>query len=286
MRDAKDWDEAYLLELIAVGEQESLTLDYKASADLAKDNSKRNAVSKDVSAFANSAGGFIVYGILENKHVPTSIDVGVGRNILTKEWLESIIKSVIQPVVDAVAIKSIDIQGRGDDKVVYVVQIPQSTSRAPHQAFDHRYYKRFNFESAPMEDYEVRDLMRRSIEYGRKYGAAWDPNVEINRLITSINERGQIDGSAYLPRDRLMISVSSSLRSAGSTLALLPKPLRKEMSHLLREVDEFNSIIETTDPGQRDQARLNENRKKDLVTMFQIGLQISSALEQLLDVEP
>lgn len=131
MRDARDWDEAYLQELIAIGEQESLTLDYKASADLAKDNSKRNSISKDVSAFANSAGGFLVYGMLENKHVPTNIDVGVDRNVITKEWLESVIKSVIQPVVDDVVIKAVDLPANGADKVIYVVQIPQATSRAP-----------------------------------------------------------------------------------------------------------------------------------------------------------
>jgi predicted HTH transcriptional regulator len=182
MKDANDWEEAYLLELITVGEQESLTLDYKASAALAKTDKCRSDLSKDVSAFANSAGGFLVYGMLENGHVPTAVDVGLDRNIITKEWLESVIKSVIQSVVDDVVIKQIDLPSRGTDKVAYAVQIAQATSRAPHQAKDYRYYKRFNFESTPMEDYEVRDLMRRSIEYGKKYGAAWDLNVEIQRL--------------------------------------------------------------------------------------------------------
>jgi predicted HTH transcriptional regulator len=286
MKDAKNWDEAYLLELIKVGEQESLTLDYKASAALAKNDKTRQDLSKDVSAFANSAGGFLVYGMLENKHVPTSIDVGVDRNVITKEWLESVIKSVIQPVVEDLVIKQIDLPSKGAGMVAYVVQIAQATSRAPHQAQDYRYYKRFNFESTPMEDYEVRDLMRRSIEYGRKYGAAWDLNVEVNRLVAAINERGQIQSSDYLPRDRLIISVSQGLRSAGNAMVLLAKPLRNDVAELLKEVDEFNSVIETTDPGQNERARLNEARKKDLARMLGIGLRISSALEKLLSSEP
>ena len=48
-----------------------------------------------------------------------------------------------------------------DGKVAYVVSIPQSI-RAPHQASDKKFYKRFNFESVPMEEYEIRDLARRS----------------------------------------------------------------------------------------------------------------------------
>jgi len=286
MKDAIDWDESYLLELIKVGEQESLTLDYKASAALAKNDKTRQDLSKDVSAFANSAGGFLLYGMLEDKHVPTSIDTGVDRNVITKEWLESVIKSVIQPVVDELVIKQIDLPSKGAGKVAYVVQVPQATSRAPHQAQDYRYYKRFNFESTPMEDYEIRDLMRRSIEYGRKYGAAWDLNLEINRLVAAIGERGQISSGDYLPRDRLIIAVSHGLRSAGNAMLLLAKPIRNDVAALFKEVDEFNSVIETTDPGQNERARLNEARKADLARMLEIGLRISMALEKILNAEP
>jgi predicted HTH transcriptional regulator len=62
---------------------------------LKKQDKEKNAISKDVSAFANSAGGFLFTGILENKHVPTKIDVGVDRNLITKEWLESVIRARI-----------------------------------------------------------------------------------------------------------------------------------------------------------------------------------------------
>jgi hypothetical protein len=39
----------------------------------------------------------------------------------------------------------------------------ERSSRAPHQAPDKRYYKRQNFQSSPMEDYEVRDTLRRAM---------------------------------------------------------------------------------------------------------------------------
>jgi hypothetical protein len=286
MRDAQEWDDAFLLQLIAVGEQESLTLDYKASAALAKTDLKKKDISKDVSAFANSAGGFLVYGMLENKHIPTSIDVGADRNVITKEWLESVIKSTIQPTVEGIVIKSIQLPSKGPDKVCYVVQIPQATSRAPHQASDYRYYKRFNFESAPMEDYEVRDLVRRSIEYGKKYAAAWNLEVEINRLTGAITERVQIGNGVDLPRARLMIPVSDGLRSSGNSIVVLPKALREKVTGLIARLDRFNSVIETTDPGQRENARLNVERKTDLTQVFLMACDISTALEAILDAEP
>lgn len=43
--------------------------------------------------------------------------------------------------------------------MVYVVDIPQSNTA--HQANDKRYYKRFNFESVAMDDYEIRGIMGR-----------------------------------------------------------------------------------------------------------------------------
>ena len=83
---------ADLENLIAEGITESLTLEYKGSPALAKDSKSRDELCKDVSAFANSAGGQIVYGIEEDKNVPTKLDEGADPSI-TKEWIEQILDS-------------------------------------------------------------------------------------------------------------------------------------------------------------------------------------------------
>jgi hypothetical protein len=281
-----EWSEAYLTELIKLGEKESLTLDYKASAALKNQDKEKNDLSKDVSAFANSAGGILVYGMLENKHVPTHIDIGVDRNILTKEWLESVIKSSIQPIVEDVLIKQIELPSKGKDMVAYAIEIKQARSRAPHQAFDHKYYKRFNFESTPMEDYEVRDLMRRAIEYGKVFGTAWDLLVELRRIIAAAEQRSTTQPSDYLPRNRLAIPVSSSLRSSGVAVMALPRPLRQGSAKLINLVDRYNSIIETTDPGGREEARLNEPLRKLLRETIETADTICGGLLEILKDEP
>jgi hypothetical protein len=69
-------------------------------------------------------------------------------------------------------------------------------------------------------------------------------------------------------------------------MLLLAKPIRNDVAALVKEVDEFNSVIETTDPGQNERARLNDARKTDLARMFGIARRISNALEKILNAEP
>ena len=158
-----EWTELDLQNLIRDQVSESLTLDYKASSALQRTDGKKAELSKDVSAFANSAGGLLVYGICENGHVPTHIDDGFDPSDISKEWIEHIVNSRISRRVDGLKIHSVPLTLHRPGRVAYVVSIPASL-RAPHMASDHRFYKRFNFESVPMEEYEVRDVSRRLVE--------------------------------------------------------------------------------------------------------------------------
>jgi predicted HTH transcriptional regulator len=67
--------------LIADDIQESLTLDYKDARALGKTDPQRNELCKDVSAFANSAGGQIIYGIQEKGHHTLSASKTAIRSI-------------------------------------------------------------------------------------------------------------------------------------------------------------------------------------------------------------
>jgi hypothetical protein len=162
MRDVSEWSEGDLNELIRDDVQEAWNLDYKASGALARTDASRNELSKDVAAFANSAGGRIIYGIIEKDQHPKAIDDGVNAREITREWLEQVISTNIQPRIDRLRIYPIALPSKGADRVAYVIDIPQSTSRAPHQSRDNKYYKRYNFQYVAMEDYEIRDIMRRA----------------------------------------------------------------------------------------------------------------------------
>lgn len=155
------WTKARLEGFLNPPVEESLSLEYKASGALVPlDEKARTEITKDVSAFANSTGGTLMYGIAEfpkpRRHWPERLDP-IDRNLFSKERLEQIIQT-IQPRIDGIAIYPVDIDPQ-NHLVCYVVEIPASSTA--HQARDHVYYRRQNFNVLPMEDYEVRDVMNR-----------------------------------------------------------------------------------------------------------------------------
>ncbi len=178
---ARNWTEAKLRNLISGEIEESLTLEYKSAEALERSDYKKKEITKDVSAMANAAGGLIIYGIGEfsesdRRHLPEKI-TPVDRAKFPREWVEQIINA-IRPRIGGIVIHSVNLSS-GENDAVYVVEIPQSNTA--HQASDHRYYKRFNFQSVPMEDYEVRDVMFRE----------QTPDIVLNFLIEVTSDENQ-----------------------------------------------------------------------------------------------
>jgi len=66
-------DEKDLIQLIQTEVQESLYLDYKSAGSLQYNDTNKGEISKDVSSFANSDGGQIIYGIVEKGHLPIEV---------------------------------------------------------------------------------------------------------------------------------------------------------------------------------------------------------------------
>lgn len=161
---AAEWSELHLKRYIDQAIEESLMLEYKSAEALYEGNGREKEIAKDVSAMANSAGGLIIYGISEHQdrqlryrpHKLSPID----RTLCSKETLEQIISSNIQPRISGIKIFPVSLTSAAHH-VAYVVKVPQSDT--VHQVIrTKRYYKRFNFESIPMEDYEIRDVLNRT----------------------------------------------------------------------------------------------------------------------------
>jgi hypothetical protein len=157
---SQPWDEAKLQSYIANKVEESAALEYKAAGALSRDKRNTDEITKDVAAFANAAGGTLIYGIREfnakdKQHLPERIDP-VDRRDFSREWLEHIIGK-IQPRLP-VLIHPVPLAS-APEHVAYVVEI--EAGKTAYQAADMRYYRRHNFESVAMADYEIRDVMRR-----------------------------------------------------------------------------------------------------------------------------
>ena len=103
--------------------EESLTLEYKRQIGSNKE------IAKEVSAFANTDGGTIAYGVLAKDKVPTSI-AGI-----TATGVEEQIQNV------AMGIKVLRLPNpQNNSEAIYIVKVPKSLE-APHMV-NTRYYRR------------------------------------------------------------------------------------------------------------------------------------------------
>lgn len=232
---ARNWTEAKLQNFINSGIEESLTLEYKAADALDRSEYKKKEMTKDVSAMANAAGGVLIYGISEftaenKRHLPEKI-TPVNRNEFPREWVEQIIQA-IRPRIDGIVIHSVGLSS-GETDVAYIIEIPQSNTA--HQASDHRYYKRFNFQSVPMEDYEVRDVIFRE----------QTPDIHLKFLLETSDENGW--------------GLTIKARNNGSAFAQYVACLLDVPTVLMREI---KNKISLTDGGKYYRQRLfNHNQE-------------------------
>lgn len=145
--------------LISDQVSESDQLEYKSAGALAKNEKKVLDVTIDISAFANASGGTLIYGIAESAEhprLPARLDP-INAAEISKEWLDQV-AGQIRDRIPGLKITPVPTDSSGK-MVCYVVQVPKSFTA--HQARNHKYYRRRNFESTPMEHYEVVECMSR-----------------------------------------------------------------------------------------------------------------------------
>lgn len=176
--------------LIDSGIKESLTLEYK------KELGKNKEIAIDISAFANTSGGVIVYGVEEERGIPISLSWINNKGI--KERIENVILSNIQPKLEGYKIKQID-NPSNREKSVFVVTIPESIN-VPHMA-NYRYYKRHHFKSEPMDDYEVKDAI---FKKGLREALLEEINYNIDLAGKTLKKIEEI--FVYNPKERQFIA--------------------------------------------------------------------------------
>lgn len=121
------------------------------------------ALSKQISAFANGAGGRLFVGIDDFGNIDGGVPIDVKNG--TRSWLEDIIPQSVDPPLSKFNV--FEVLGLDDDSAiradhgVYVIDVSPSQS-APHQALDRRYYLRIAGKSRPMGHVHVLDVLRRT----------------------------------------------------------------------------------------------------------------------------
>ena len=165
MKHLAEWDEQYVLNL-PPGEHE--WVEFKGSDKLNADNDSLSELSKQLSAFSNSGGGTLIYGIRDAKAGEERYVDKCGVNLAikrgTKEWLEDIIPNLVEYPLVKFNVYVIPRTGENSalsvDKGVFLIEIPAS-DHAPHMANDGKYYARVAGKSRPLSHRMVMDIIGR-----------------------------------------------------------------------------------------------------------------------------
>lgn len=167
MKDPREWDEDYLYTL-PIGEHSNI----EAKRQEVLKDPKLEKVSKTLSAFANSGGGYLILGMHELSDRWQIVEGGIPLTGLfgkqdTREWLEHKLPNLVDKrLTDFDVYVIIRPSGREDSNIdhgkgVFVIDV-RSSDDAPHQAAaDHRYYSRSASDSFPMNHQQVMDVFNR-----------------------------------------------------------------------------------------------------------------------------
>lgn len=121
-------------------------------------------LSKQVSAFANGAGGHLFIGLDDSGLIDGGVPVAL-KGGGTRAWLEDLVPGCVDPNLMSCNVYEVPHSAPSSrvlpEHAVYVVEIP-SSEEAPHQAKDHRYYLRIAGKSRPMGHVHVQDVLRRT----------------------------------------------------------------------------------------------------------------------------
>lgn len=148
--------------LVQRGTPESLVLEYKERYPKEAEKKGTNKeIAKDISAFANGAGGQVIIGVAEDKKrkgFPAGAP-GVEAAGEEAQRIEDVATGAISPKIGPLRVLPVAKKGDASRGFV-IVSVPQSIS-APHMVVadkDYRYYTRRNLKSEPMREDEVRLL--------------------------------------------------------------------------------------------------------------------------------
>ncbi len=156
-----------------LGRQETLQLEFKANdrrdpifEDGVLNKAGKRILAQEASAFANSAGGVIVFGV--DCRVVDKIDAAheltpIASLSRAETSIRDAASELLQPRHDGIRVASVESEP-GSDMGFIIVDVPRS-DRRPHRSEasgQKQYFKRAGSNSFAMEHYDIEDAFRRA----------------------------------------------------------------------------------------------------------------------------
>ncbi len=266
-RKIDEIEEGDLLELIQHKDSESKIIDYKRELPKDKPEAKKEFLY-DVSSFANTSGGHLIYGIVEEKGIPTKI-VGIALDDPDEKIreLQGRVRDGIDPRIPKVDFGVVQVESGS----VLVIRIGKSYS-APHRVTlggSGKFYGRHSRDKYPMNVHDLRSAFILSETLGEKVR---NFRTERIKMIQGENSPVPLVHGAklvlhLLPLDAFAIAHTTDIQDAISNKELL-EPMGLGGSN---GIHNFNGYL-LHRPGQ--------NKGDEYVDLSDAGFYLSQAYSQ------
>lgn len=156
-RDLTTTTESHLTALIASQTAESAYLEFKRDAP-GRDSSAKHELTADVSAFANSSGGDIIYGIEEAEGCAARVVPLLGNMDETARWFQDVLMNGIEPRIPGLQVQPVPTT----EGYAIVVRVPASWA-GPHRIKPNlSFFTREGSRKRQLDIPEIRGLFLRS----------------------------------------------------------------------------------------------------------------------------
>jgi Schlafen, AlbA_2 len=144
--------ESDLAEHISAGVPEGVLVDYKREM-YGRSDADAKEFLKDVSSFANTAGGHLIIGVAEAAGIPTGISALHGDPDQDRQRLENLARDGIEPRISGLRMRTLPVNGG----YVLILRIPKSWN-PPHRVSARNTNRIYGRNSAGAYEFSVEEL--------------------------------------------------------------------------------------------------------------------------------
>ena len=166
-------NQAFIEDIISFKTEEDIHLEYKEKLI------SPEKIAKILSSLANTGGGNVIFGIREEMNKPVEITPISAPK--TKEKIDQVARTGISPPL-YIRILPVDIEIEDKKGQVFIIYVPKKYPNLHFAKKAHRFYKRSEANSIPMEEYEIKEAYRLQSEYSENVN---DNLNELYKLFSS-----------------------------------------------------------------------------------------------------